>query len=137
MRKIYIVRNKLERRYLRLIVLSIILPTLITGGCLYYVIFNLMAEQLGIPEVVAYQLLPVIRKVNFVLAVSLPIAFLILFSIGLVLSRRLVGPIERLEDELKRIVSGDFSKRLRLRKDDTLWPLANDINTLLDKIGKK
>lgn len=137
MRKFYLVRNRLERHYLRLIALSIILPTLIVGGCLYYVIFNLMAEQLSIPEVVAYHLLPVVEKVNFVLIVSLPALFLILFSIGLILSRRLVGPIERLERELKGIVSGDLSKRLQLRKDDALRPLVDDINALLDRVANE
>ena len=137
MRKFYLVRNRLEKHYLRLIALSIILPTLIIGGCLYYVIFNLMAEQLSIPEVVAYHLLPVVEKVNFVLIVSLPVLFLILFSIGLILSRRLVGPIERLERELKGIVSGDLSKRLQLRKDDALRPLVDDINALLDRVASE
>lgn len=134
MRKFFVVRNRLQRHYLRLIALSLILPTLITGGCLYYVIFNLMAEQLGIPEVVAYHLLPVVEKVNLVLALSLPVAFLILFSIGLALSRNLVGPIERLGRELEEIISGNLSKRLQLRKKDELKPLVNGINVLLDKI---
>ena len=136
MRKIFLIRNRLERHYLKLIALSLILPTLITAGCLYYVIFNLMAEQLGIPEVVAYHLLPVVKKVNLVLMVSIPAVFLILFSIGLVLTRNLVGPIERLERELEEVVSGNLSKRLKLRKNDELKPLVDDINVLLDKIEK-
>ena len=137
MRKFFLVRNKLERYYLRLIALSLILPTLVTGSCLYYVIFNLMAEQLGIPEVVAYHLIPVVKEVNFVLIVVLPVIFVILFSIGLILSRNLVGPIERLERELKEIISGDLTGRLQLRKKDQLKPLVDDINLLLDKVGKR
>lgn len=137
MRMFFLARNELERHYVRLIALSLILPTLIVGGCLYYVIFDLMAEQLGIPEVVAYHLLPVVEKVNLVLIVSLPLLFLILFSIGLILSRRLVGPIERLEKELGDIIAGGMSKRLELRKDDALKPLIDSINALLDKVKKQ
>lgn len=137
MRKLFLVRNKLERHYLRLIALSIILPTLIIGGCLYYVIFNLMAEQLGIPEVIAYHLIPVVEKVNLVLVVSLPIIFLILFYVGFILSRNLVGPIERLQGELKEIIAGDLSRRFKLRKKDLLKPLADDLNFLLDKVAKR
>ena len=137
MRMFFLARNELERHYVRLIALSLILPTLIVGGCLYYVIFDLMAEQLGIPEVVAYHLLPVVEKVNLVLIVSLPLLFLILFSIGLILSRRLVGPIERLEKKLGEIIAGGMSKRLELRKDDTLKPLIDSINALLDKVEKQ
>ncbi|MBL7070704.1 MAG: methyl-accepting chemotaxis protein [Candidatus Omnitrophica bacterium] len=135
MRQFFLVRNKLERRYLILIALSLMLPTLITGCCLYYVIFNLMAEQLGIPEIIAYHLLPVLRKVNMALAISLPVVFVILFWIGLVLTRNLVGPIERLESELRQIVSRNQIKKLKLRKRDTLKPLIEDINILLDKIS--
>ncbi len=134
MRNFFLVKNRLERRYLRLIALSMMLPTLIIGCCLYYVIFNLMAEQLGIPEIIAYHLLPVVSKVNTVLAVSLPVVFMILFSIGLVLTRNLVGPIERLEKELKEILSKDKIKKLKLRKRDALKPLVEDINILIDKM---
>jgi signal transduction histidine kinase len=95
-----------------------------------------MAEQLGIPEVVAYHLLPVVKKVNLVLTVSLPIVFIILFTIGLFLTRNLVGPIERVEKELKEIISGNLTKRLKLRRNDELKPLVNNINILLDKIEK-
>jgi methyl-accepting chemotaxis protein len=116
--------------------MSLVLPTLIIGSCLYYVIFNIMAEQLGIPEVVAYQLLPVVRKVNLILMISLPVVFFLLLYIGLILTRNLVGPIERLEGELEEIISGDLSKRLRLRKKDRLKPLVDSINVLLDKIEK-
>lgn len=137
MRNFFLVRDRLERHYLRLIALSLILPALITGGCLYYVIFDLMAEQLGIPEIVAYHLLPVVKKVNIVLLVSLPMIFLILLSIGVTLTRRLVGPIERLERELKEIVSGNPPKRLTVRKNDILKPLIDNINILLGRIVNK
>ena len=137
MRKFFSVHNKLERHYLRLIVMSLILPTLIIGSCLYYVIFNIMAEQLGIPEIIACHLLPVVRKVNLILMISLPVVFFLLLYIGLILTRNLVGPIQRLERELEEIIAGDFSKRLRLRKKDRLKPLVDDINILLDKIEKR
>jgi len=96
-----------------------------------------MAEQLGIPEIIACHLLPVVRKVNLILMISLPVVFFLLLYIGLILTRNLVGPIQRLERELEEIIAGDFSKRLRLRKKDRLKPLVDDINILLDKIEKR
>ena len=134
MRNFFLIRNRLERRYLRLIALSLMLPSLILGCCLYYVIFNLMAEQLGIPEVIAYHLLPVVRKVNAVLAISLPVVFILLLSVGIFLTRNLIGPIERLEQELRQMVSKGKVKKLKLRRKDALRPLVEDINSLLDKI---
>jgi signal transduction histidine kinase len=138
MRNFFLVRNRLELHYLRLLVLSLILPTLLIGGCLYHLIFYLLAEQIGIPEAVVEQLSPVVQKVNIFLMVSIPILFLILISIGIFLSRRLAGPIERLEKELDGIVTGNLvSRRLQLRKGDELKPMVDSVNTLLDKIEKR
>ncbi len=138
MRNFFLVQNRLELHYLRLLVLSLILPTLIVGGCLYYLIFYLLAEQIGIPEAVAEQLSPVVQKVNIVLMISIPILFIILISIGIFLSRRLAGPVERMEKELSEIVKGGFmSRRLKLRKGDELKPMIDNVNVLLDKIEKK
>ncbi|MEA3305507.1 MAG: hypothetical protein U9R52_01680 [Candidatus Omnitrophota bacterium] len=138
MRKIYLVRTKLERHYLRLLELSLILPALIIGGALYYVIFYFMTEQLGIPEVIISQLTPVVNKVNLLLMILLPPIFLALLSVGLVLTRNLAGPVERLDKELEKIISENlFSERLKLREKDALKPFANHINILLDKVEKK
>jgi len=137
MRKFFLVRNRLELRYLRLLALSLILPTLVVGGCLYYLIFYLLAEQIGIPEAVVEELSPVVQKVNIFLMISIPILFLILISIGIFLSRKLAGPIERLEKELAEIVEGNpMSRRLKLRKNDELKPMVDDVNILLDRIEK-
>ena len=138
MRNFFLVRNRLELHYLRLLVLSLILPTLLVGGCLYYLIFYLLAEQIGIPEAVVEQLSPVVQKVNIFLMVSIPILFLILMSVGIFLSRRLAGPIERLENELDGIVTGNLmSRRLKVRKGDELKPMVDSVNILLDKIDKR
>ncbi len=138
MRNFFLVRNRLELHYLRLLVLSLALPTLLVGGCLYYLIFYLLAEQIGIPEAVVEQLSPVVQKVNIFLMVSIPVLFLILISIGIFLSRRLAGPIERLENELDGIVTGNLmSRRLKVRKGDELKPMVDNVNILLDKIEKR
>ena len=136
MRKLFLSGSKLQHRYLRLIILSIMLPTFIVGGCLYYLIFSLLAKEIAIPEFIAQILFPVIKRVNLVLLFGLPAAFLILFWTGLVISHRLAGPVERLKKELDGIVAGDYSKRILLRKNDDLKPVADSINKILDKLGK-
>lgn len=137
MRKFYLARNKLERNYLRLIALSLIIPTLIIGSCLYYIIFNLMAEQLGIPEVIAYHLIPVVKKVNMVLLISLPVIFVILITIGIFLTRRLIGPIERIESDLGNIISSNIIRKIKVRKGDALKQLVDNINAVLEKLAEK
>ena len=127
-----------QARYLALLVASMAIPLLLVGGCLYYLIFTLVAEQLGIPESIAYNLFPVIKKINLMLAVSLPPLFFLLILWGAVLSHRFAGPIERLEKEIDKITkSGDCSRRLRVRKHDEIKPIADAVNNLLDCVEQK
>lgn len=133
-RKKYFIKTGLQLRYLKIIILAMILPSFLFGACLYYLIFYLMAEQLGIPESIAYNLFPVFRKINLILLLGLPIISILILFWGLLISHRIAGPVYRIEKELQRIADGDFSIRIRLRKKDELVSLAEGINKLLDKI---
>jgi signal transduction histidine kinase len=113
-------------------------PLLFAIGCLYYLIFTVMAEQLGIPESIAYNLFPVVKKINAILAIGLPPLFLLLIWWGTVLSHRIAGPLQRIEKELNKITNNhDFSHRIHLRKSDDVKPIADAINKLLDSIHRK
>ncbi|MEI6631417.1 MAG: methyl-accepting chemotaxis protein [bacterium] len=136
-RKRYFMKSGLQNRYLRLILLAIVLPTFLFSFCLCYLAFYLMAEQLGIPESVAYNITPVIGKIGIVLLLGLPVISILLLLWGLVISHRIAGPIYRLEQELDKISKGDFSLRIRFRKKDELASIAQGINKVLDKIGEK
>ena len=127
-----------QLKYLSLLIASMVIPLLFVGGCLYYLIFTLLAEQLGIPESIAYNLLPVIEKINLMLVIGVPPLTLLLILWGVVLSHRFTGPMERLEKELERISKdGDYTKRIRLRKYDDMKPIADAINKLMDEIESK
>lgn len=127
-----------QRKYITLLIASMLIPLIFVGGCLYYLIFNLVAEQLGIPESIAYNLFPVIKKINLILAIGIPPLILLLILWGISLSHRFAGPIERLKKELDSIAkNGDYSKRLIVRKHDDVRPIADAINELLDKIEGK
>ena len=135
-KKIFLAKTGLQRKYLRLVILSLILPTFIVGGCLYYLMLSMLAESIAVPEFIAYTLFPAIDKINTILLFGLPVVFLILVGTAMIISHRLTGPIERLQKETEDIVNkGDYSKRIQLRKNGDLKPIADGINKLLDKIG--
>jgi hypothetical protein len=137
-RKKIFANKRVQLKYLTLLVVSMIVPLLFAIGCLYYLIFTVMAEQLGIPESIAYNLFPVVKKINAVLAIGLPPLFLLLIWWGTILSHRFAGPLQRLEKELHKVThSGDYSHRIHLRKGDDIKPLVDSINKLLDSIHKK
>jgi methyl-accepting chemotaxis protein len=113
-------------------------PLVIVGGCLYYLVFTLLAEQLGIPESIAYNLFPVIEKINIILLIGIPPIVVVLLLWGIFLSHKFLGPLERLEREIHRIAeSRDCTKRLRVRRSDAIKPIADAINRLLDSVEKK
>ena len=134
-RKSLLVNSSLQKKYLKLVILSITLPTVIIGGCLYYLIFSLLAEEIAIPEFIALTLNPVIKEINAILMFAIPAVFLILLWAAVVISHRLSGPIERLKKEMDEIAQGNCSRRIKLRKNDDLKPVADSINKLLDKIA--
>lgn len=126
--------GKLQVKYLRVILLSMIVPTILVSACLYWIIFSLLADRLGLPESIAYNLMPVLNKVNVILLIGLPITFLIIFYWAAKLSHNIVGPVVRLQSELNKILNVDLSHRVRLRKTDEIYPIAATINEILDKI---
>jgi len=113
-----------------------ILPTLFVGACLYYLIFTVLAEQIALPDVIARDLLPVIQRINIVLAIGLPVVFVVLLTWAVILSYKFVAPLERLEEDLSRIDEGDYSVRLQVNKDHDLSPIANIINDLVHQLDK-
>jgi len=137
MRKLQLVKYAVESRYFRLLLISIILPTLLLGACLYYFIFMVLAENLGIPETIAEHLLPVIHQINGLLLFGLPLIILLITGWGLIIFTRLVGPIDRVKKELDRIIKGNYSERIKIRKGDDLKPVVDGINKLLDRIEAK
>lgn len=134
----YLTGSRIQMHYLALLMVSMIVPLVVVGGCLYYLIFELMARQLGIPEYIVYNLSPVIKEINFILLVAVPPLLILLIIWGIVLSHRFAGPLERIETELKKIgEEGRYKHRIRLRKNDDIRPVADAINRLLDKIEGK
>jgi nitrate/nitrite-specific signal transduction histidine kinase len=113
-----------------------IIPTVFVAGCLYYFIFTVLAEQMVLPDVIARDLLPVVYKINFILAVGLPAVFVVMLSWAIILSYRFVAPLERLEEDLEKIDNGDYTVRLQVQKDHDLAPIAGVINDLVDKLDR-
>ena len=133
----YLTGSRIQLHYLLLLMASIIIPLVFATACLYYLIFKIMAEQLGIPEYIALNLFPVINKINMILLIGVPPLFLILVAWGIVLSHRFAGPIERVERELKRIAhQRNYKTKVHIRKGDDIKPIVDAVNELLEKIEK-
>jgi len=130
-RKAKFIGTALQNKTLLLVFVAAVVPTAIIAVCLYYLIFNMLAWQLGIPEAVAYNLVPVARKVNLIILIALPVALFIIWFMALELSHRIAGPLYRLEKELNERIEGKKSGPIQLREKDELKALADKINRLI------
>lgn len=133
-RRRLLIKMAMQFRFLRMVLIAMLAPTIFVSACLYYFIFYLLAQQLAIPESIAYNLIPVIKKINFTLLVGFPLLVALILLWGLILSHRYAGPIYRLEKELDSIAEGNFNIRIKLRKHDELISIADRINKVLDKV---
>ena len=119
-----------------MIILSLLVPTLFVVGCLYYFFSQVMAQELGLPDVIARHLIPVMERVNLALSIGLPGVFIVLLTLAVILSYKFIAPLERLEEDLEKIDEGDYSVRLQINEDHDLAPVAGIINDLVEKLDK-
>jgi nitrogen fixation/metabolism regulation signal transduction histidine kinase len=63
--------------------------------------------------------------------------FLILLSWAVVLSYKFLEPLETLEEDIKKIVQGDYSVRVQINQDHDLSPIADVINHLVEQLQRK
>lgn len=129
-RRIYLVKKPMQFRYMALI----FLPLVTFLAALYYLIYYSVFTQMLIPEAVSVTLLPAMKKVNLVVFIFAPVALYLLLRAALIYSNRIIGPIPRLERELDRAITGDYSVRLKARDNDDLKSFVDKINLLLDKV---
>lgn len=136
-RKRYFVKKRLQFKYLLFVLLAMIVPTLVCGGALYYLIWQTIAAEIALPEVIAENLVPALYKVNIILFISLPLIFLVMLLLSIVISHKIAGPVYRLERELKEISEGDYSRRIKFRSNDELQEIADGINKILEHISEE
>ena len=63
---------------------------------------------------------------------------IIIFILTMLFSHRLLGPFQRLKTEIRLIVTGDYHKRLRLRKNDDIYisSFVSEVNNILEEFEK-
>ena len=135
-RKQYFIKKRLQFKYLLFVFSAMLLPTLVCGTALYYLIWQTVAAEVAVPEAIAESLIPALEKVNMILLITLPIIFVVMLLLAIIISHRIAGPIYRIEKELAEISKGDYSRRIKLRSRDELQEIAEGVNSLLDVLKK-
>ncbi|MCK5214096.1 MAG: hypothetical protein KAR05_01930 [Candidatus Omnitrophica bacterium] len=126
--------NSFHREMCALVFFAMFVPTTITAIGLFYLIFNITAEQAGFPETIAYTLIPAAKRVIGILIVTVPfvVAGILLFAYKV--THRLVGPYDRIMREMGQNIRGERKGPIKLRGKDKFTQLVDLINQLLEKI---
>ncbi len=123
------VRHSTQWNYLKLILVAMFVPTLIATACTYYLIWQTVANELAIPELIAQALFPAFSRVNQIMLIGLPVVCAAILFFSIRLSHQLAGPLYRIEKELDLMVKiKDFSKPIKIRPGDQLHSLVSKIN---------
>ncbi|MBI1977634.1 MAG: hypothetical protein HYS55_02665 [Candidatus Omnitrophica bacterium] len=137
-RKTLFVNHTIQWHYLKIVALAMFLPTFLATACLYYLIWQTVAHELALPELIAHALFPAFHRVNQIIGFGLPIVCGLILFFALHLSHQLAGPLYRIEKELETMVeTHDFTKPIRIRPRDQLHSLVEKINRTLHTATRK
>lgn len=125
--------NPLHREIFIIVLCAALVPMLITAIGLFYMIFNITAEQIGIPEAIAYNVIPAAQKVTMILFVVTPPLIAVILFMAHKVSHRIVGPFDRIVRELDQRVITKSRDPIKLRPGDKFQPLVDKINELLKR----
>jgi len=123
--------NKLHEEIFITVFFATLVPMLLVTILLYYLIFQITAEQFGIPEAIAYNIIPAARQVTLILLITTPVAVVALMYLAHKLTHRLVGPFDRIIRELDDRIINNKKDPIIIRKKDKFVPLVDKINKLL------
>ena len=105
---------------------------------MYYLIWQIVAHELAVPELIAESLFPAFQQVNQIILIGLPLIFGIVFIFAVRLAHRFAGPLYRIEKDLTTMIeTNDFSKLLQIRRKDDLQSLVGKINQALQILAKR
>ena len=125
--------NTLHREIFFVVLGAALVPMLITAIGLFYLIFNITAEQIGIPEYIAYNVIPAANKVTWILAFVTPPVIAVILLMAHRVSHRIVGPFDRIIRELDNRVMTKSREPIKLRPGDKFQPLMDKVNELLKR----
>jgi len=85
------------------------------------------------PEAIDNILIPVLNKVNLIMAITIPVSIVLIWFAALGLSHRITGPLYRIEKELDERIAGTKQGPIKLRQKDEFKLLVEKLNKVICK----
>jgi len=129
--------NKMHKAIFFFVLAAALVPTIIVTILLYSLIFQITAQEIGMPNIIAQHIMPAAQKVLTILFVTIPIVVAMLLFFAHRITHQIIGPFDRIVRELDECLAGTKHGHIIIRKSDKFWPLVHKINELLDKLAQK
>jgi HAMP domain-containing protein len=135
-RRRYITHKKFQFRMLAMLLLLVLLATLVTTLVNHYFLLSSIIDftmehgrgPTGMDLFVA-SLRP--------LVIILPVVFVLLAIIVVFISHHIAGPLYRLKMYMEKVENGDYSVKLKFRKNDSIHDVADSFNRMVEGIKDK
>ncbi|OIN97973.1 hypothetical protein AUJ66_01835 [Candidatus Desantisbacteria bacterium CG1_02_38_46] len=135
-RKKILVDRKIQLRYMRTIIVLLVLFAVALGISNYVITgFVLRVSQLGqYAEARFYQ---VYNRIVYLIILEIVIFIILAAVISVFTSHRFAGPVSRIKEAMNAVKSGNFNYRIKIRKGDDLTDVVNEFNEMLDGLQEK
>lgn len=126
--------NQMHAELFLVVFFAAVIPALVATIAVFYLIFNITAEQIGIPEAIAANIFPAAYRVIEILIIAIPASILLVLFLAHRITHRIIGPFDRVVREIDATASGARRGAISLRKGDKFAPLVDAVNRLIAKI---
>jgi hypothetical protein len=124
--------TSLQSKLMVPVFLAVMLPTTVVIACFYILLYAVLAS----PAAVAGDSMPLtltISKLIWVSISAVPLAVLAIWCLAAEVTGRMVGPLNRITEEIEECLAGTRQPPLRIRPGDYLQDLVDQINRALEK----
>ncbi len=129
----YFVNRSFQTKHVGTIFLLMGLVTVVFALTVYYSGWIPLTERLSAvyPQ---GRLVAILRVLKLQLTIRLLLLVPIILIVSVYLSHKMVGPLARLEKNIRAISKGNLQMRLRVRRRDVLQGLAQVINEMVENV---
>ncbi|PIW32398.1 MAG: hypothetical protein COW28_06060 [bacterium (Candidatus Ratteibacteria) CG15_BIG_FIL_POST_REV_8_21_14_020_41_12] len=131
----YLVNKSFQMKHAGMILILICLVLIVFAWTVYQSGWIPLTEKLSdvYPQ---GRLVTILRVLKLQLAIRLLLLMPIIIIVSMFLSHKTVGPLTRLERNIRAVSEGNLQMRLKVRKGDALFGLTQAINEMLESVSK-
>ncbi len=132
-RRRFLIQKRLQLRYILVAVICSLLAALLTGGM--YALYWSIANKVILGE--NPTMWDTYREANIVAGCILALWLILVTIVSLITSHRIFGPLQRIQEYIKKVGEGNFEEKIGIRRSDDLKPLADALNEMAENLKRR